>query len=670
MNSPRDAYIAEVTAGLKGDPELRRDVGAELASHLDAAFDEARAGGRTEEESMDAALKALGNPVTLAGDLVDANRGRMRLRTVLRVAVGALLVPAAVVLALWMTRAAAERAQIIMVLTSAFSGSASPGFFSYEKTEQKVVSRWRLGPRERIVVFGDRTKSTRTEQQKALCDLDPSNRIFRANYIRYLLTDCDAKRMDTEEFLAELGAAEELDPDNAYYNYLAAGVMAGKATEWVVSDEGTNSITSLLIRDTNLLDRAMDEFQRGVAKPFCKAYASDLLALRRSLLPSSENMGDEVVKIGLTAGVLLPHLSHYRNLARVLRERMSASAQAGHKVEATQESLRLVQFAEDLVSDAWSLIDILVAQAIIGIAEKQVVTILDQAGMHEEAADLRVRAEAAAAPVKTWRESVKNSDPSVWEGKAGVLAALLLSSIGSEGITDAELEPGRRLDRIMGEQALLMNLILVFLTLILVAGLLALRWRRVKGSESAPFLILPGAGEAALIVSVSVVLPVALYGLYSRFSGLSGREFAVTSNLPRFIVELGSLGLFILVFSIRLSLRHVKRRCVALGVPVPSSAWAWLAVWRSDHGLYLGTAARSLIPTFAAAILLLAGAVQPWLAHEETRWMRVDHLLSQDNAIGGFTSVETRLVNRLKSEMLEALRRADPEAKGSDATNK
>ena len=159
-------------------------------------------------------------------------------------------------------------------------------------------------------------------------------------------------------------------------------------------------------------------------------------------------------------------------------------------------------------------------------------------------------------------------------------------------------------------------------------------------------------------------MPLALYVVYSRFTGLAGRDFAFVANPWRFVLELAGVGVFMLISSVWLSLRHVRRRCRALGVPVPPSLWkenkAWLAVWRSDYGLYLGTAARSLIPAYAVAILLLGGVVQPWLAHEETRWLRADPLISQGHTIGGFTVVETRLVNRLRTEMLEGARRGEP----------
>lgn len=670
MNPRRDAFVAEVTAGLKGDPELRRDVSAELGSHLDAAIDESRAKGRTEDESLDDALKAMGSPVTLAGDLVDANRRRMRLRGLLKIAVAGLVVPAAVLLAAWMVVRTGEKMALFSATLQPSIGDRPLGLLakfamSYERAEQRLANRWSLSPRDRIVVFGDRSRPTRAEQQRALCDLDPSNRVFYANYIRSRIEDRYRPAetgYGTNDLMRELRAGEQLDPDNAWYNYIAAGTMMEQAGEWKWTGKGTNQTLSLLIKDTNLMEQAFSEFQRGIDKPFCKTYAGDLMAMRRSLMPPSRTLDEETLKIALAAGVLLPHISIYRNLARVSKEYAATLISQGRTNEAVVVLGRIMPLAEDVTRDSWCLIEVLVAGAVVGIAEKQAAPMLEQAGLRREADVMRLKAEAMTASFKVWRESGKGRDDSKLRTKAGVMAGMLLPALGDQGITDADLAPGRNSDFVMLEQSAVASLIVVFVFMMLLAGLLALRWRRADTGGSAPFLMLPDWRSGAWIIAMSVVLPVAIFILYTRFSGLAGRENAVTSNVPRYVAELLALGLFILVASARMSLRHVRSRCRVLGVPVPEKhrALAWLAVWRSDYGLYLGTAARSLIPAFAVAVLLLGGVVQPWLAREETRWLRADPLLDQGANIGGFTSVETRVVNKLKAGMLEGARKGEP----------
>jgi hypothetical protein len=654
VTARRDQFIAEVTAGLKGDPELRRDVSAEIGSHLDAAVEESRAQGRTDEESLDDAVKAFGSPMALAGDLAQANRGRMRLRGLVRLAMGAIVVPAAIALAAWMAVRTVEKVSIASAMLQVFTlPNSIPAIMpmSYEKAEERIASRWHLDQRERVIVFGDHTKPTRSEQQRALCELEPSNRMFYANYIRHRMQDSYTNAVAV---IGELRAGEQLDPDNAWYNYLAAGAMMQQAGKWDRKGEGTNKSMRLTILDTNLLEEAMAEFQRGVDKPFCKTYESDLMALRRSLMPKDGGIDDELLKIGMTAGVLLPHLSLYRDMARVSTEYAATLMAQGRTNEAVAVLGRLMPFAEDQVRDSWCLIEILVAGAVVGIVEKQAVPMLERAGLHKESEAMRLRVEAANAPFKAWRDTVKNQDVSKLQGKAGILTGMLVQAIGAEGLADSDFAPGRYRDYVMLEQSAVMFLIALFAVSLLLHGILALRWWRGNGAGSASFLVLPDGRQALWIVSVSVVLPLLVFLVYTRWSGLAGRENAIVLNFWRHVLEVFALGWTILVAATWMTQRFVKRRCLALGVPVPRKrvAIAWFAVWRSDYGVYLGTVARSLIPTFAVAILLLGGVVQPWLAREEVRSIRADTLLRQDDNIGGFTSVETRSVNRLKAAML------------------
>ncbi len=102
MNRPPriSAYLDAVTASLEGDDELRLDVRAELAAHLDEATARFESEGHSPEESAELAIKSLGPAADYAGDLVAANRGRMRLRGHIRLLLRALVVPAAIVAAL------------------------------------------------------------------------------------------------------------------------------------------------------------------------------------------------------------------------------------------------------------------------------------------------------------------------------------------------------------------------------------------------------------------------------------------------------------------------------------------------------------------------------------------------------------------------------------------
>ncbi|MFA6294316.1 MAG: permease prefix domain 1-containing protein, partial [Victivallales bacterium] len=98
-----EEFLNAATAGLKNDPELRLDVRAELHSHLEEHQREAEANGLDPDAAADEAIRAMGTPADLAADLERANRHRMRIRSLIKIAVQWLLAPLAVAVALYMT---------------------------------------------------------------------------------------------------------------------------------------------------------------------------------------------------------------------------------------------------------------------------------------------------------------------------------------------------------------------------------------------------------------------------------------------------------------------------------------------------------------------------------------------------------------------------------------
>ncbi|MCC7407454.1 MAG: hypothetical protein IT442_05245, partial [Phycisphaeraceae bacterium] len=79
-----DEVIAAATARLAMDGELRLEVRRELRGHLEDSAGEYEAAGYTPEQAAEEAVKHLGDPGELAEELWRANRGRLRLRAVVK----------------------------------------------------------------------------------------------------------------------------------------------------------------------------------------------------------------------------------------------------------------------------------------------------------------------------------------------------------------------------------------------------------------------------------------------------------------------------------------------------------------------------------------------------------------------------------------------------------
>ncbi len=662
------ALVENSTAGLEGDPELKLDAQAELLSHLEAAADTHRAEGKSEEESLELAAKSFGSPLDVAADLANANRSRMRLRAFARLAAQALLVPAALATA-WFSLPFFGLAAMGNLNGLAGLGGNATRLESWHR--QKTMRT--LTDDQRLIVFGDTTRSTPAEQQRAIWEKDPTNRLYYAHYITHLVsgshTVTDAVAFARLENALREG--ERLDPDNARYNYLLADAMLNRAAEvrWAQATEGsTNKEFRLVIRDRGLLDAAMAEFRKAQDKPVLMTYSHEMLALRMSILPTSRNLASRIGKIGMAAGVLLPDMSKMRNLARASILYGECLALEGRNTEAVPYLEAWQPLSRKVFGNSFTLIETLVGFAIVGTARDKAPAILEAMGEPERAAELRARTAAVMAPKERWdiqRKALSDRDNEL-KRDAGILMSLLLPAIGEPMPTARELSFGRLIECVIVEQVGLSFCLVVFVLLMFGMLAAALRWRWVKGFASAPLLLLPSWRKLGSMLLWAVVVPVGAYYLYTRFSGVSACNLPIPARFAGIAVELAVLTAVILCTAVLLSVRHTWRRCRDLGVAVPANVSAaklialtliplglpvWLLRGRNE-GLFRGSVARSLVPVFAFVVILLGLVSAPYLRASERSLVRQDPLTSCVERGEGFTDVETRLNQRLRQEVL------------------
>jgi CDP-diglyceride synthetase len=70
---------------------------------------------------------------------------------------------------------------------------------------------------------------------------------------------------------------------------------------------------------------------------------------------------------------------------------------------------------------------------------------------------------------------------------------------------------------------------------------------------------------------------------------------------------------------------------------------------------YYGSLARTMIPVTALALIIVNVSSRPYLRMRERQLLASDTLMSIDSKGGGFTTVEFRLVQRLKGEIQKAV---------------
>jgi hypothetical protein len=718
MNEPHSAddFLAAATAGLRHDRELQLDVQAELRSHLEERQLAAEAAGLATAAAAGEAVRAMGPAAGLASELELANRSRMRLRALVRLAAQWLLAPLAVAVAVLTSDWHAFK---LIGVVSALSDAESSveGFFTDQRN---------LTPDQRLVLDGDKTRPTRLEQQKAIWERWPTNKVYLHNYVTHLLNDYQmlgATPADQYSALrSEIETLRPIDPGNARFDFILAGKLLEEAVESesreVEGPGGKKTEYDFTVKDPAKLDEAMALFKGGLSKPDYRRYNREMAVERLAIMGKPTSMLQQISQIGMLAGVLLPDLAHMRKLHRAAVFYGERLANEGRREEAWVYLDSYRSFVPLFTSDSFTLIDVLVAGAIAGYAEDRVPAIYEKMG--DPASAKRARAETArlAAPVKEWKarrraaEELHESETLLMQ-HASVLAALLLPAIG-EFPTLEELAPSRLIEYVVAEGFALAALSLTLFCGMLLCGFAAFYYRRMRDGGDCTLLLLPEPGEVVALLGLGVLAPLIGYYLVTRWLPWAGRDLSLLYGGVPFAAQLVVLFIAMLGFLGALAARFVRRRCRELLLPVPPPApfawrvfagvmlallaipavtWgAWFkpddyplavmagvfavmllvpgmawAVWRLvrevDYGrscaAYYGSLARTLLPVIALALILVNVSSRPYLRMAERRLLQSDTLMGPD-PFGGFTSIESRLVHRLIAEMTKAAEGMDP----------
>ncbi len=730
-----DSYLDTVTSPLEGDDELRLDVRAELAAHLDEAAAQFEAEGHSPDESADLAIRTLGPATDYTGDLVDANRGRMRLRGRIRLLLRALLIPATIVAALVSLRGWTTTASVGQLVSQVGGPNLSGnGLFSdrvIQWMQRLAVPKRSFSREQRLILHGDPARTNTVAGQRAIWEAWPTNLVYLNNYLTELYSRYDTLGRTPAECLAtldrELDKAIGLDPRNARYGYMRAAKRLEQAATVEIMDLGKDergekrSDFRLTIRDRAMLDQAMAAFLAGTREPVLRRYTADMLQERLAIMGQPRTLLEQIQEASVAAGTLLPDLSAYRNLARASLAYASLLMKEGRPDEARAFIDAWQPFTVQLADDSFTLIDVLVAGAIARIGQANAVTRYHELG--DSAAEARTlqAATALCAPVAAFKARVKmrNEDQArVLRRHASILTGLLLPALG-ESVTAEELASSRMVEYVLLDQITCGVVNVILLVIMFAALLVALRWRFVRGGAGAPLLLLPSGHHTVRILGCGVILPLGVYVLWTWLTPLGGRDISLAAAWPLAATQAIMLATGMVAVIVTLSSQVIRARCETLGVATPPPGrgprllWSlaiagglmlaaaqcarWLLPVGSglsrDHvvvigvclagfavsislaacitffrhlfgsacfGLYRGTVARSLIPYLALAIVLVTLLTNPYLSTQERHLIRTDPLMapSSSRMSAGFTAVETRITERLRTEMLNAAGRS------------
>jgi len=685
-----DQLAADAAAGLKGDPELFLDVKQELCAHLEDKADALHEQGLSEEESTELARQAFGSPLDVAAELLEANRRKMKLRGLLRLAFGMLIVPLAVALALYVGygRFAREQAMIAWINEGTYRLPTLPllGMAVAPTTNgASVVQQLNGAPgnAENIRRYWEAHRR------------QPNHYIYYAFYALTLAPKAE------NTYVATMRLGEQLEPNNALYHlllaeyYLERGIWVyayrmnrkRKPPELIMDQETFERMKAEhrdLVLDRRAFNLGMAELRIAARKPYLHEYEMEIVRTQLDSLPRPLLTEDYLEQNSVAASIQFSQLTRQRTLTRSIPACARLLAKEGRTADAIA------------VMDTWKPLSLLFARdgdtvLIKGLAAYAYATQLAKDGHDVYAA---LGAQTAAGEAQTLFARLKQCKDGWQQGNPGakfarerlmrqhgsLLSSLLypvFSGIQPDDLRPEELTPGRMHDHVLFEE-FTVELVLIILTLALVGTLIqGVIWlHRLRRADSIPLLLLPPAKTILRSLVLGIVLPMLVYWCYSRLPLIGGREYGWLSGMwPRFAAELLGVAVLLLWLPHRMIRHGIRKRCAELGIALPEKKdessttrivfigiivaciVAAVAIFipgnvspllrlagillaagisqvgmryasgrRQRFGMYYGTLARSLSPVYAFSIILLSLIAQPWLLYQEAHWLQNDML--------------------------------------------
>ena len=186
-----DDIIQAATYRFRPDAELQAEIARELRAHLEDAVAAARADGMDEAQAEEAAVRAFGDPEEVAERLWQANRRRMRLRAMAKWTGRLVLMPAGILLALWLCSAIGEVEGLFFfssdLLAYGHSGSMLWELLPHSLTNswyQRLAARKGLNEDERAVLDANDS----VEKWEQLVRRHPNDTVYLARQYALFLS--------------------------------------------------------------------------------------------------------------------------------------------------------------------------------------------------------------------------------------------------------------------------------------------------------------------------------------------------------------------------------------------------------------------------------------------------------------------------------------------------
>lgn len=564
-----EELIRRLTQCLKVDPEVQLDVANELRAHIEDATAEFRNAGCDETESNAQAAGTLGSPDELAEQIWQANRGRIRIRQMVKWGLRATLFPSAAIL------------MIALFLSSPLKDrlfrNEAPGQWNID-----VSGQWKIPDPamlsqvpedQRLIITGEPAASNPALSFKAIYDRWPEP-VFYANYAAALVGEwsdespsaersnlpddvaaqlCRVNEERTKAVIAALGEGNQIDPGNSMYDILQGSILLLDASA------GETGQGDMKVTQPERFQLGLYTLRRALDEGRCTFRRNELLLRRLRLLPPSSSFFQINEQANLTVGIQIPG-GRLRSAARCLADYAVQSASQDRRNEALDCLFTLRMLGARLLESSESMIDLLMSWAIRQIGHHAADRVFTSLGMNEQA-------QAARASISQDKQFFENSFlPRVrdlaWIKGGGTLAGFKLKQ---------EYCIAERLavhyEYVQGPLLLLVGLLI--LMCVVSAGIGIVYMIRLRGTSEYPLLLLPSVWQVARILLISAVLPVAIYLTYSWLCPMGSRWISDQWAEDRVLLEqlLTASGMIVLLLALAYS--AIRKAALRAGVAAP-----------------------------------------------------------------------------------------------------
>ena len=324
------------------------------------------------------------------------------------------------------------------------------------------------------------------------------DKISHGYYVNWLRDD-----IGLSPYEKDFPAAEQLDPNNASYNYVLAGNYLKDAIDVKYVNKGyiEGSVAHYSVKNRKLLDRAMHEYALGLAKPALRRYHHEIVCGRLALLPPSRSVEDYYIRRTILKYETYPEKYNYLRITEVGLFYGRLLIAEGRKQEALFFLRSWKRLPIQLLNDAGSYHDVALARSIIRRDGKTAAALYDGIGQHELARETRKVAERAAKQfiVVGHREEEGFSHRFIDEGLEQYSSPMANGLIGaacvaSHPLTVKTLAPIRRFTQILLEHfwlGILLFFFAIFMALNWMLSALHMRKSAHRQPASGLFLLSP-----------------------------------------------------------------------------------------------------------------------------------------------------------------------------------